>query len=100
MYAYTMSVTLEVNNSFAVRKLLHENGFSCFLINRILGQVDIVHEDYTNDVEKIAILDPDGRYSYHCLYNGRVSPDHLFKYLQESEAVIGFDFSASQQPKG
>jgi hypothetical protein len=64
---YVVAIFLGIRNTFDLRKLLHQNGFTIYIFNRLSGEISKVLENYETE-EKILRLDS-SFYQFQCVFN-------------------------------
>lgn len=73
MNLYATTATLQIHETYPLRRLLAQNGFMIRLHNRITGEMSAIAEDYEKESEAIAFFD-DTLYDFACTYSSFSTP--------------------------
>ena len=88
---YIVAVELSINNSFGIRKLLVENGFTVFFVNQVTKEIKL---DKTNYGTNLVLVVPSAEAQmsrYHCIYNGEKKPkQELLERIDTDSSVIAY----------
>ena len=101
---FIVHARLSIKNTFDIRKLLHRNGFTIHIENRISLKSEELQEDYST-FEKRPLLTKDGHpldndtYVFDCIYNSHLGypSQSVFRVLDTSLGVESYSIECRKK---